>query len=136
VLIGIDPLLRGPLLSALDLMGHGDSLVIADANFPAWRLGRVVFDLPGTSSAAVARAVLSVFPLDPVEAATLMAAPVEFADVQREITEVVSRFGNVGLENVDRFAFYELAREASVIVSTGEKRPYGNLIVRKGGINQ
>ncbi|MCU1550057.1 MAG: RbsD or FucU transport [Glaciihabitans sp.] len=135
MLTGIDHLLRGPLLSALDLMGHGDMVVIADANFPARRLGPAVFDLPGTTAAEATAAILSVFPLDPTEPVTLMTPPVARPAVQVELAEAVLRVAEVSMVEVGRFEFYELAREASIIVSTGETRPFGNLIARKGGIN-
>ena len=35
MLINIDPLLSPDLLSTMQSMGHGDKLVICDANFPA-----------------------------------------------------------------------------------------------------
>ena len=42
MLTGIHPILAGELLAALDRLGHGDELVVADANFPAHRLGAQV----------------------------------------------------------------------------------------------
>ena len=52
MLKGIDPLLSGDLLKLLDDMGHGDELVIADRNFPAYSTGRPVIR-PRTSTASV-----------------------------------------------------------------------------------
>jgi len=43
VLKGIDPLLTPDLLKVLAEMGHGDAIVVADANFTAATLAR----LPG-----------------------------------------------------------------------------------------
>jgi L-fucose mutarotase len=135
MLIGINVLLRGPLLAALDVLGHGDVLVIADANFPAARLGAALA-LPGVRSAEAVDAILSVFPLDPDESVVLMAAPDGPQPVQDEIMAAVKdRAAGPAVEHVGRFEFYELARSASLIVQTGELRPYGNVLVRKGGIN-
>lgn len=134
MLIGINALLRGPLLAALDALGHGDVLVIADANFPAARLGEA-HSLPGVLSAEAVDAILSVFPLDPDESVVLMTAPDGLRPVQSEIMAAVNDHAGPVVEHVGRFEFYELARSASLIVQTGELRPYGNVLVRKGGIN-
>ena len=49
MLKNIDPLLAPELLKVLCEMGHGDAVVLADANFTAESLGRchVVLRLPG-----------------------------------------------------------------------------------------
>jgi L-fucose mutarotase len=36
------------------------------------------------------------------------------------------------VEEVERFEFYARAAQAFLVVRTGERRPYGNLILRKG----
>ena len=64
MLKGIDKLLTGELLKALCDMGHGDELVIADANFPAETVAKRLIRVPGVDGVRVAEAVLSVFPLD------------------------------------------------------------------------
>jgi L-fucose mutarotase len=40
----------------------------------------------------------------------------------------------VKLAAVERFAFYQRARDAFAIIATGEMRLYGNLLLRKGVI--
>ena len=57
MLEGINPLLTGELLLHLDRMGHSDSVVVADAHFPAWALGERVIDLPGTTTPEVVAAI-------------------------------------------------------------------------------
>ncbi len=66
MLKGIDPLLTPELLKTLAEMGHGDEIVIADANFTAASLGRgkPVIALPGVGTLRAAEAVLSLLPLD------------------------------------------------------------------------
>src|SRR6195952_6021920 len=66
MLKNIDPLLSPELLKVLGEMGHGDEIVLADANFTAAALGRgrIVLQLPGVSARRACAAVLSVFPLD------------------------------------------------------------------------
>ncbi|MDQ0728138.1 RbsD/FucU family protein [Microbacterium sp. W4I20] len=132
VLEGIHPLLTGELLLHLDRMGHSDAVVIADAHFPAWGLGARVIDLPGTTTPEVVAAIRTVLPLDDVPGIDLMAsADGEVLDVQQELMDAAgtaldtSRF-------VERFAFYETAKGAYLMVRTGETRGYGNALLRKG----
>lgn len=49
MLSGIDPILRGTLLAHLDATGHSDAVVVADAHFPAARLGARVVDTPDSA---------------------------------------------------------------------------------------
>ncbi len=137
MLIGIDPLLPGELLALLREMGHGDTICLADANFPAFHLGpptiRVDQDLVRTG-----RAVLSVLPLD-----GFVEAPVRFmeadgrpgqlqdahADFARMVEEVAGTWPVAGIE---RFRFYETARECVAVVATLERRPWANVILTKG----
>ena len=132
MLIGVDPLLRGSLLARLDEMGHGDMLVIADANFPARRLGPHVIDLPVATAIEAIRAIATVFPIDPDEPISLMSAPVGTPDIHAELVRAAGRTGADRAEAITRFEFYERAQESVLIVATGELRPYGNLILRKG----
>ena len=64
MLIGIHPLLHADLLHVLASMGHGDELVIADANFPAASVGKRLIQLPTSSSALALEAILTVLPID------------------------------------------------------------------------
>ncbi|MBO9626624.1 MAG: transport protein RbsD/FucU [Microbacterium sp.] len=132
MLEGINPLLTGELLLHLDRMGHSDSVVVADAHFPAWALGTRVVDLPGTTTPEVVAAIRSVLPLDDAPGIDLMtSADGEVLDVQRELmaaagtVEDTTRF-------VERFAYYEVAKGAYLMVRTGETRKYGNALLRKG----
>lgn len=132
MLEGIHPLLSGELLLHLDRMGHSDAVVIADAHFPAWALGRHVIDLPGASTPEVLTAIRTVIPLDDAPGLDLMeSADAVVLDVQQELmaaagtTVESTRF-------VERFAYYDLARTAYLMVRTGETRKYGNALLRKG----
>ena len=64
MLQGISKLLTGDLLKALCDMGHGDELVIADANFPGERVARRLIRLPGISGTELLRAIAPLIPLD------------------------------------------------------------------------
>ncbi|WP_272871513.1 RbsD/FucU domain-containing protein [Ruegeria lacuscaerulensis] len=60
----IDPILSPDLLYALRAKGHGDEIVIADANFPGLSVGSNCIRADGCSASEILRAVLSVIPLD------------------------------------------------------------------------
>lgn len=139
MLKGIDPLLGPDLLRVLAAMGHGDEVVIADANFPAEANARRLVRLDGVDAERAAQAILSVLPLDEyVEAPAAVMAVVGDPDAEPPVVADFRRIAEaahgapVSFERVERFAFYERARLAFAIVATGERRPYGNLILTKG----
>lgn len=132
MLEGIHPLLTGELLLHLDRMGHSDAVVIADAHFPAWGLGARVIDLPGTTTPEVVAAICTVLPLDDAPGIDLMtSADGEVLDVQNELMAAAGTAVDT-TAFVERFAYYEVAKAAYLIVRTGETRKYGNALLRKG----
>jgi len=132
VLNGIDPLLTGELLAALDAMGHGDCVVLADAHFPAARLATRALVYPVVRTPDLLRAVCTVLPLDDPPAVDLMAtADGAVLDVQRALAEAAGQSLDA-VRFLERFEFYRGAGSAFVIVRTGETRSYGNVLVRKG----
>ena len=139
MLIGIHTALTPDLLRHLRAMGHGDELVIADANFPAEANTARCERLAGVSATEALRAILSVMPLDSYVAAPARsmqvvgdagAVPAIVGEFQRIIDEVADQPAQI--EGVERFEFYEQARRAYCIVQTAETRFYGNLILSKG----
>jgi L-fucose mutarotase len=143
VLKGLDPLLTPELLRVLAAMGHGDEICLADANFPAASVAgeHPLLRLPIVSATRALEAVMSLLPLDTfvkAPAAVMQvvgdpeAVPPPAAEFQAVIERVEGR--PVPMEAIERFAFYERARHASAIVVTGERRPYGNILLRKGVI--
>lgn len=132
MLEGINPLLTGELLLHLDRMGHSDSVVITDAHFPAWALGARVVDLPGTTTPEVVAAIRSVLPLDDAPGMDLMSsAGGEVLDVQHELMAAAGTDAGT-TRFVERFAYYDIAKGAYLMVRTGETRKYGNALLRKG----
>ncbi len=133
VLSGIDPVLTGDLLAALDRLGHGDLLIDADAKFPAYRASAEVIEIPGLDSPRVVRAVRTVLPIDEHEgpAISLMDPAGTTSPVQAELL-VAADVPADRVDSVERFAFYALAAGARLVIRTGEVRPYGNLAIRKG----
>lgn len=135
----IDPLLTGPLLHALDRMGHGDVMGLVDRNFPAHRYDVPVIELRGSDTAAVARAVLSVLPLDgyvdaPLRRMEIDGSPEEVTPATRALEQEAARAEGrtVTIAPVERFDFYDAAQEAMFFVQTGETVPYSCYLLRKG----
>ena len=141
MLKGIDPLLGPELLHILRAMGHGDELVIVDANYPATANAKRLVRLDGVDAPRALQAILTLLPLD-----DFVEAPLAFMQMvgdSQTIPEVVSQMQKVAeqaeqkplkAEHIDRFAFYERARQGYAIVATSERRLYGNVIVKKGVI--
>ena len=145
MLKGIDPLLSPELLKVLCEMGHGDEVVVADANFTAETLGhgKQLIRLPGISLPRACQAVLSVFPLDaaiaqPVAYMKVCDTPAGYASaLQQAVIGLLAATGSADpaqCEAVERFAFYERVKHAYAIVQTGEMQPYANFIFKKGVI--
>ena len=146
MLKGIDPLLNADVLQALRAMGHGDDLILCDTNFPAESVARQTalgfllrIDAP---LARVAKAVLSVYPLDGfVDDA---AAPhgdrrrrrARVPEVQQEVqAEIDAAEGKPWpMIGIERYAFYERAKQAYAVIQTHERRFYGCVALRKGVI--
>jgi L-fucose mutarotase len=141
MLKGIDPLLGPDLLHILASMGHGDELAIVDANFPAAAVARRLVRLDGVNTPRALEAVLTLLPLDtfvktPVMVMQVVGNPKQVPPPVRGFQPIVDRaFGRkLRLAALERFAFYERVRNAFAVVSTGERRFYGNIILIKGVI--
>ncbi|WP_171237036.1 RbsD/FucU family protein [Ruegeria sp. HKCCA6837] len=141
MLRNIDPILSPELLYTLRAMGHGDEIVIADANFPGSSSGPDCIRADGSSASEVLQAVLSVMPLDTFvsdPALTMQvvgdpeAVPDAVADFQRIIDTTANNPAKV--QGLERFAFYDRAATAFAVVQTGERRLYGNIVLKKGVI--
>jgi L-fucose mutarotase len=134
----IDPLLSGALLQILADMGHGDEIVIVDANYPASANAKRLVRLDGITATAALQAVLSLLPLDDFveEPAAVMTPGTEWPPVLDEFQAIVDRAEGkaIPVTGMDRFAFYERARGAYAMIATGERRLYGNIILVKGVI--
>ncbi len=146
MLKGIDNRLNAEVLGTLRAMGHGDVLIIADTNFPADSVARAtatghLLRMDNLTAAEAVQAVLSVLPLDTFvddfagrmevvgDAATLPPVQVE-VQAAIDAAEGWSR----PMISIERFAFYDMAREAYAVIQTGERRFYGCFMFRKGVI--
>jgi L-fucose mutarotase len=137
MLKGLSPLLSADLLHVLASMGHGDEIVLADANFPATTHARRLVSMPGVDAPQVLDAVLSVLPLDDfvAQAALTMQVVGDAAavpEVVKAFDATLARHGCPASAALERFAFYERAAAAFAIVATGERRIYGNILLKKG----
>ncbi len=145
MLKGIHPLLNSDVLYALRAMGHGDSLVISDTNFPAESiacqtvLGKLL--RMDTNAAQAVGAVLSVMPLDTFidDAAARMEVvghPQEILPVMQEVQAAIDKAEGKSwpLKSIERYAFYEKAKKAFAVLQTDERRFYGCFILTKGVI--
>ena len=134
----LDPLLSGPLLQILADMGHGDEIVIVDANYPATANAKRLVRLDGITATAALKAVVSLLPLDDfVEApAAVMTPATGRPPVLNEFQALIdgAEGKSIKVTEMERFAFYERARGAYAMIATGERRLYGNIILVKGVI--
>ena len=145
MLKGIHPLLNADVLYALRAMGHGDDLIVADTNFPSDSVARQtvfgeVLRIDADAATAIA-AILSVYPLDTFvdDAAARMeivGAPKEIPPVQKEVQKVIDKAEGKKwpMISIERYAFYERAKQAYCVIQTHERRFYGCFAFRKGVI--
>jgi L-fucose mutarotase len=138
MLIGLDPLLTPELLHALAAMGHGDRIVLVDANYPATR-GQRLIRQPSADTPRVLGAILSLLPCDtyveaPAEIMQVVGDPAAVPAVVAEMNAMLVAAGWPAAIGIERHAFYEAAETAYAIVQTGERRFYGNVALTKGVI--
>ena len=146
MLKGIDNRLNAEVLGALRAMGHGDCLSVVDTNFPAEAVARAtvtgkLLRMENLTAAEAMSAILSVLPLDTfvddfAGRMEVVGKPDELppvqVEVQAEIDRAEGRFRP--LPGIERFAFYDMARQAFAVIQTGERRFYGCFMLRKGVI--
>jgi L-fucose mutarotase len=139
MLKGLTRLHTPDLLHLLASMGHGDEIALVDAHFPAVSMARRLVrldaaDLPDALDACLALVPLDSFVPDPAFRMEVVGNPGEIPEVQRACQEVIDRREGhaVPLVPLERHAFYARSREAFGIVATGELRPYGCVLVKKG----
>ncbi len=146
MLKNIDPMLNGDVLRALRSMGHADTIVVADANFPGDSIARQtvtgkLLRIDNVTSTRAMEAVLSVLPLDtPLQPSVgrmeVMGDAEEQPEVQVEVQAVIdaAEGKSAPMYSIERFAFYEKAKQAYAIIQTGETRFYGCFLLTKGVI--
>ena len=139
MLKGISPLISPDLLSVLARMGHGDEIILADAHFPGETFNKNVLRADGLKIADLLAAILPLFELDayvPHPLAMMAAVPGDNLDplVEQGYLRSIHQTNPTvaSIERVERFSFYERAKNAFAVVMTGETAKYGNIILKKG----
>jgi L-fucose mutarotase len=138
MLFGINPILSPEFLHALRAMGHGDEICICDANFPAVSNAKRLIRADAADAVQVTDAILSLMPLDtfvPTSAFVMQVVgkPKESPPIYGLFQQAIDkRQKGFKIGRIERFKFYERARTCYAIVTTGERRFYGNLILTKG----
>ena len=137
MLKGIPAILSPELLKVLMEMGHGDEIVIGDGNFPSASHAKRLIRLDGHGVPAILDAILALFPLDTyVDAPTALMQTTKGdakPTIWKEYETIVRRHATgVQFEQVERFAFYERAKQAYAVIATGETALYANIILKKG----
>lgn len=146
MLKGIDPRLNADVLYALRAMGHGDYLIVSDTNFPADSIARQtvlgeLLRMDNLTAGEAVEAVLSVYPLDTfvddfAGRMEIVGEPDTVPPVQEEVQAAIdtAEGSHRPMIGIERFAFYDMAKEAYAVIQTGERRFYGCFMLRKGVI--
>ena len=121
-------------------MGHGDEIVIGDGNFPGQRVGKKCVRCDGHGVPELLEAILKLFPLDTYEKPVYVMEVTKGDTVETPIwdtyREIIKPHTNEDLEEIERFAFYERAKNAYAVIMTGESALYANVILKKGVVTE
>ena len=139
MLKNIPKIVSPELLKILCEMGHGDEIVIADGNFPSETNGKRVVRADGHGGEAILDAVLSLIPLDTYADVNFMLMETNNGDPTPTIWAKYFDIANAHDDNLrpgnlERFDFYERAKNAYAVIATGESAIYANIIIKKGVI--
>lgn len=115
-------------------MGHGDEIVFSDAHFPGHTFNTNVLRADGLTADALLAAIIPLFELDAYATPVIMMAPVQGdsldPSVEAKYRKALQYEGTI--DQIDRYAFYDRAKQAYAVVITGETAKYGNIILKKG----
>ena len=140
MLKNIPPILGPDLLGILRAMGHGDEIAIVDANYPGDSAGPLLVRMDGISVTDVLDAVLTLMPLDDfVDEAAICMQVVGNAGQREPVMDAMDAIikhhePKMTLSSMERFAFYERVSKGYAIIQSGERRLYGNILLKKGVI--
>ena len=142
MLKGIPSIISPELLKVLQEMGHGDSIVLVDANYPAAANAKRLVRADGHKMPELLDAILTLFPLDTYseyQAGLMEVVPGDptVPVIWDTFKEIVSKHEDfeVKYEMIERFEYYERSKQAFAIVATGETALYANIILTKGVIS-
>ncbi len=139
MLKNVPPILSPELMKTLLEIGHGDEIVLADGNFPAASVARRLIRCDGHGVPELLEAVLKFFPLDiyvdrPVGLMAVVPGDKTKPTIWEQYRKIIVASGEKfsDFEFIERFAFYERAKQAYAVVATSEKALYANIILKKG----
>jgi L-fucose mutarotase len=139
MLKGIPNIISPELMKIMLEMGHGDELVIADGNFPVCSCAQRVIRADGHNVPELLNAILKFFPLDtyvknPVALMAIVPGDTVKPTIWEEYRQLIAKYASNApeFEFIERFAFYERAKKAYVIVATSESALYANIVLKKG----
>jgi len=134
----IPNILSPELLKVLMEMGHSDTIVIADGNFPGETMGKRVIRMDGHGVPQLLDAILEFFPLDtyvefPVSLMEVVKGDPYVPEIWDKYKEIINNKNeNINISYLERFKFYEKAKKAYAVIMTGETALYANIILQKG----
>ena len=139
MLKGISPLISPELLYILATMGHGDEIVLSDAHFPADSFNSVVVRADGLKVDQLLEGILPLFEIDSyVDDPLVMMQPGNGDELDPTVEErfmvPIKKYAPdaPAIVRMERFSFYDRAKEAFAVVLTGDVAKYGNIILKKG----
>lgn len=138
MLLGIPAQISPDLLKIICEMGHGDEIVLADANFPSASMAQRLVRADGIEIPKLLSGVLELFPLDQYDSRNFIL--MEKCEGDEADVSVWSEYKNIlnkycpetQMSFMERFDYYERAKNAYAVVATGERRQYANIILKKG----
>jgi L-fucose mutarotase len=140
MLKGIPPIVGPDLLYVLQAMGHGDEITIIDGNYPGASAGPRLIRMDGHSATDLLEAILTLMPLDdfvdePAICMQVADNPGNGATIADDFAAIVRKYEpKARLGSLERFEFYKRANAGYAMVQTGERRLYGNIVLKKGVI--
>jgi L-fucose mutarotase len=141
MLKNVNKLLSPELLKILSEMGHGDEIVIGDGNFPAASNAQRLIRCDGHNVPELLDAILKLMPLDTYVDSPVMLMATTKGDptptIWAEYQDIVNKNnGETEMSQIERFAFYDRAKEAYAIIATSEMALYANIILKKGVVTE
>ena len=131
------------LMLALMEMGHGDDIVIGDINFPSKTMSNRCVYAKGIMATDLLDAILQFFPLDVfVEDPVVVMQPGDLfkgtPPIWDDYDKIIKKHDFCGaykeLTKIDRFDFYDRAKNSFGTVQTSEPALYACMILKKGVI--
>ncbi|MGE5582327.1 MAG: RbsD/FucU family protein [Bacillota bacterium] len=138
MLKGIPEIISPDMMKALMEMGHSDEIVLADANFPAVTCAKRLIRSDGHKLTTILEAVLKFFPLDKSTEHPVVLMSVDSCEtapaIWEEYRQIIRKYepNFKDFEHVERFKYYERAKNAFAVIISGDTTFRANIILKKG----